>query len=131
MSKMPKYYAGQEIYAPYPFIRTVFVAMPDDEESEPQTSPTWRPGVEHEFIDNFGSTRTYADLMGQVYYQVIAVFKPGSFPERVFFVRQWIDPDGRRFGKNKLHVTTTQAFNRLCAGYRHDFEMSDYEHNLT
>jgi hypothetical protein len=131
MSAPPKYHAGQEIRAPYPFIRTSYEAMPEGPDEVPVEKPTWRPGVEHELTDNTGSTITYADMMGEVYYQVVAIFKPGTFPERIFFVRQWIDPDGRWFGKGKLHITTTQAFRRLCGGYRHDFEMSDYEHNLT
>ena len=131
MSKLPKYVCGQEIFVPYPFIREKYQPLPEDGEDWPSEKETWRPGVKHEFADNFGGSRSYADMMGKVYYQVIAIFKPGSFPERVFFVRQWIDPDGKMFGKRKLHITTTQAFRKLCKGYRHEFEMSDYEHNIT
>lgn len=55
---------------------------------------------------------------------VVATFKPGRFPERVFYTRRWIDPDGREFGKtNKLRATTTAHFRSLLKGYRHDFEV--------
>lgn len=125
-----EFFAGQEHRAPYPFIRTIYEAPPDDPEGTMCVKQeTWRPGVEHELEGPYGDTCTYADAMGEVLFTVIAVFKPGSFPTRVFYLRNWIDPDGRRFGKNKLHVTTAQHFRTLTKGYRHDFEMSDYEHN--
>lgn len=122
-----EFYCGREFRAPYPFIHTTYEKLPEDWEGMPVTTPTWRPGVEHENTPPYGDTRTYADAMGEVVFQVIGVFKPGSFPTRIFFTRQWIDPDGKNFGKGKLRVTTQQHFRTLIKGYRHDFEMSEWE----
>lgn len=129
MSKPPAFSCGQECRAPYPFIRTVYDAPPDDPEgTKPVEIATWRPGVEHENTSQY-SEITYADAMGEVVFTIIGVFKPGGYPERVFYLRNWIDPDGKRFGRNNLRMTTTQNFRNLIKGYRHDFEMSDYEAN--
>lgn len=128
MSKSPAFTCGQECRAPYPFIRTTYDELPDAE-GELTTQPTWKPGVEHELTAPYGDTLTYADAMGEVAFTVVAVFKPGKYPERVFYVRNWIDPDGKRFGRNNLRMATMQNFRVLIKGYRHDFEMSDYEAN--
>ena len=127
---MSDLFCGQELRAAYPFTRTTY----DDYEGIdtvglPEQKPTWRPGVEHD-QDNYGNTTTYADAMGEVIYTVIAVFKPGSFPARVFFVRKWQDPDGKVSGKGKLHIPTQQNFRLLTKGYRHDFEMSEGDDNV-
>lgn len=45
------------------------------------------------------------------------------YQSRVFFTRQWTDPDGATFGKRGLHVVTIEKFRRLCRGYAHEFEM--------
>ena len=123
---MSDFVCGAEFRAPYPFIRTTYDAEPFNLESESQELPTWRPGVEHD-QNNYGDTTTFADAVGKVVYTVIAVFKPGSFPTRIFFLRKWQDPDGKLFGKGKLHITTQQHFRVLIKGYRHDFEMSEAE----
>lgn len=121
-----EFVCGQKLNAPYPFIRTTYEARPDDIDSLPVDRPTWRPGVEHDYVDEY-SSRTFADANGEVEYTVIAVFKPGRFPSRVFYTRTWVDPDGKRFGKQKLHITTVQHFKTLIKGYRHEYEMSDLE----
>lgn len=119
-------FCGAIFQPTYPFIRDKYQPLPEGEGKDwPNEAPTWRPGVEHECTDNMGSTRSYADSMGHVQFQVISVHKPGGFSERVFYVRQWIDPDGKVFGKKNLRVTTSQAFKRLINGYRHEFEMAD------
>lgn len=119
--------AGQERRASYPFIRTTYEAMPDDIEGVglPVERPTWRPGLEH-YADQY-SDWSEADANGEVVYTVIATFKPGKYPERVFYLRNWVDPDGKRFGRNNLRIATTQQFRILIKGYRHDYEMSDFE----
>ena len=65
-----------------------------------------------------------ADGMGQMVLEVVSRHKPGKFPERTFFLRSFVDPNGRAFGKARLRVTTTPAFKRMAAGYRHEFEMA-------
>lgn len=123
----PEFVCGSEHRAPFPFVRTTWEAPPEDPcemDAEPNIQPTWKPGVEHDNIDQY-STVTYADGVGEVIYAVIAVFKPGSYPTRIFYLRSWIDPYGRRFGSTKLRVTTQQHFRRLIKGYRHDYEMAE------
>ena len=90
----------------------------------------WRPGctAEEDERDEHGypSNVVVADGTGSMVLEVVATFKPGRFPERVFYTRRWVDPDGREFGKpNKLRVTTAAHFRRLLKGYRHDFEVSE------
>lgn len=124
MSTLEKFYAGAEYQVAYPFSRDKYMAFPDDPEGMPVEKIGWRPGVIFDQMDD-GDAEAYADAMGSVIYTVVAVFKPGSFPERIFYTRHWIDPDGRRFGKGKLRITTTQNFRVLLRGYRHHFDMAE------
>lgn len=54
---------------------------------------------------------------------VIDHFKPGRFPARVFFTRRWVTPDGKEFGKGKLHIATIPAFKRRATAYMHEYEL--------
>lgn len=125
---MSDFSSGQEFRIPYPFIRTTYDKLPNDWEGVPVETPTWRPGVEHD-CDNYGNTETFADAMGEAVFTIVDVFKPGKFPIRIFFTRKWVDPDGKVFGKGKLHITTQQNFRTLIKGYRIDFDMSGWEAN--
>lgn len=51
--------------------------------------------------------------------QVVSL--PGNFAPRVFYVRQWRDPDGKVFGKRTCQVTTVSTFSKLAKGYRYEF----------
>jgi len=84
---------------------------------------TWRPGVEFD-TDNQGNTSAAADGIGAAIFTVVDIHRPGKFPARVFFTRQWRDPDGKTFGKGKLHIMTAQAFKRRLRGYMHEYELS-------
>lgn len=109
----------------YPFCRDK--AQICDEEGFAEID-TWRPGIK--FVDGPKScpenpyTVSVADAMGKQHFSVVSIHRPGKFPTRVFFTRQWQDPDGKIFGKGKLHVTTQQAFTRLLGGYRHEYTLS-------
>ena len=90
----------------------------------------WRPGCTLETDENawsyFPEKHYVADGVGSMVLDVVATFKPGRFPERVFYTRRGVDPDGREFGKpNKLRVTTIAHFRSLLKGYRHHFEVSE------
>lgn len=124
----PAIEAGKEYRATFPFVRTTYEAMPDDLVGcgLPVERPTWRPGCEHE-TSNTGDTWSFAHADGEVAYSVVATFKPDKYPTRVFYLRSWIDPDGKRFGKNNLRITTTQNFRHLLKGYRHDYEIEEIE----
>ena len=113
----------------YPFVRYVANLL-DEDDGCPCQNEGWRPGCRREVDKNPGGyfpVESYvADGTGSMVLDVVATFKPGRFPERVFYTRRLVDPDGREFGKpNKLRVTTAAHFRSLLKGYRHDFEVSE------
>ena len=102
---------------PYPFTRgTVTKYAGSGEESFSYKEPSWIPGVE--FIGN----EAVCDGAGEMVCDVISIHKPGKYPERIFYVRRWKDPDGKEFGKNKLRITTMGAFKSMIRGYRYPVE---------
>lgn len=119
----------------YPFCREKVTLPPDDENGYFYETDTWRPGIK--FVDGPDCcpenpySIPVADAHGEMILTVIDTHKPGKFPTRVFFTRQWQDPDGKIFGKGKLHITTQQAFNRLLRGYRHEYALSEKSGRLT
>lgn len=121
-------FIGEQHEVPYPFTRDAGWEEFDDGMYSAVTN--WRPGcgVEDD-PDNWApddpAQRHYADGMGTMILQVIARYKPGKYPERTFYVRQWRDPDGHTFGKTNLRVTTSATFYRMRKGYRHEFSLKD------
>lgn len=109
--------AGDQFTIDYPFIRDTYQALGSEGFSDEQT---WRPGVRFESVgpEDCGSV---ADALGSATFTVVAAYKPGRFPTRVFFTRRFRDPDGREFGKSKLHIVTLDKFRRLARGYQHPF----------
>lgn len=101
---------------PYPFVQES-VHLQDVDGSGDCT--TWRPGARAEQCDE-GEAYWVSDDWGHMILTVVSTHKPGGrYHERVFYVRQWKDPDGHVFGKNHLRVTTMQAFKRLLKGHRY------------
>lgn len=122
-----KYQPGDKFEVRYPFVRVTFVSS-YDESGMPESDKGWRPGCDCEKIeDGFGGYDYAADAHGQMLLEVVSTHKPGSFLDRIFYVRQWRDPDGKVFGKNKLRVTTAQSFGKLLKGYRHEYECDEAE----
>ncbi len=118
---MSKIKAGDEFAVPYPYFRELVELPPDDPEATAMAQvQSWRPGT---FTESDGGydVQSAADAMGEMLLTVVDVHKPGRFPVRVFFTRQWRDPDGKVFGKGGLRITTVPAFLRLTRGYMHDF----------
>ncbi|KDC09721.1 hypothetical protein AZ19_3626 [Bordetella bronchiseptica E012] len=109
----------------YPFALEEYSGPKDGEFYD---GKTWRPGIRFEVRDSGylydPDQVAIADGMGQMVLEVVSRHKPGKFPERTFFLRSFVDPNGRAFGKARLRVTTTPAFKRMAAGYRHEFEMA-------
>jgi hypothetical protein len=103
---------------PYPFVRCK-VEIFDGE--GPATIDSWRPGTED--WSDYYHERRYADAMGTMTLTEVSRHKPGKYPERVFYTRKFTTPDGTTFGKGALRVTTAGAFKRLCAGFRHKFDL--------
>jgi hypothetical protein len=109
--------------AGYPFVRTVFEKQDfDGEEAVTNHLHGWKPGCESEYDQGF-SVIYSADGMGEMLLTVVSRHKPGRYPERVFYTRQWRDPDGKVFGNLKLRIATAQKFKQLSSGYRDEFEM--------
>lgn len=115
---------GKTYSVRYPFVRDEFELPPDDPEATQMAKVKgWRPGVEFDSeAAYYGDTGAAADGDGEMLLTVVSTHKPGKFPERVFYTRQWKDPDGRVFGKCALRMTTTGNFRKLLRGYRHEYE---------
>lgn len=108
------------ISVPYPFVRVTKEVAVENDCAEVEC---WAPGVD---IDNdqFGNPVSVARGMGAMLLTVVSRHKPAPrYPERVFYTRKWVDPGGREFGKGGLRIATAVQFERLCAGYRHEFEL--------
>jgi hypothetical protein len=114
--------AGAVFRIPYPFVRDTYSGF--DGVDGFADMPTWKPGVRYEPVgpEDAGAV---ADALGQAIFTVEAVFKPGRFPTRVFFTRQFVNPDGKQFGKSKLHIATLEKFRRLSRGYQHPFGIGE------
>lgn len=110
--------AGETHSVRYPFAR---------EEVELCDGPAtgWRPGCRS--VQNYDDFDFIADGHGEMLLTVVSTHKPGKFPERVFYTRQWKDPDGRVFGKGALRNTTAGNFRKLLRGYRHEYEQPNAE----
>jgi len=101
----------------FPFVRTTFTEFDQDGASE---VPTWAPGVQYEMVAPDDSIPV-AHGMGKMLLRVVSVHKlPKPYHTRIFFVRQWADPDGKTFGKTNLRILGIQAFRRRLSGYRLD-----------
>lgn len=115
--------AGDVFSIVYPFVRDTYERF---NEEGCENVPTWKPGIRYEPLPPYGEdTGSIADGIGKVVFTVEAVFKPGRFPMRVFFTRQFVDPDGKQFGKGKLHIVTLDKFRRLARGYQHRFGIGE------
>jgi hypothetical protein len=125
----PKPEAGDVFEHAYPFVRSTYTER--DEEGATAV-PCWKPGTRTEPGDTtytFGDlscrdTKHVADAIGAQIITVVGRFKPGRFPERIFFTRKWRDPDGKEFGKGGCRIATIGKFRSLTNGYRHPYEMA-------
>lgn len=112
---------GMTFTVPYPFIREA-VTLADEGGYYEENS--WRPGVRFEAVGP-EDAEAFADGIGHQELTIISLHKPGRFPTRVFYTRQWLAPTGKRFGKGKLHMKTVGAFRSLIRGYRHPYQVSE------
>lgn len=117
MSRSDPVAEGHVFRAPYPFVRVTYHEADEDGVSE---VPSWAPGTRFEGMgpECGGSV---ADGMGEIFLTVVSVHKPGRYPTRVFFTRQWRRPDGNVFGRSALQIATLEKFRRLARGYAHEF----------
>ena len=99
----------------YPFIKDSYFDFSCDDD-KPKIG--WRPGVNYEKGD-YQHGEFIADGEGLMLLKVISIHKPGKYPERVFYTKSWVSPDGVKFGKPGLKITTTSAFKNQIKGYRY------------
>ncbi len=113
---MGKFEAGQVYSFDYPFVR---------EELEPWDDKTvlglWRPGVQREQDECGHMAPPYADGIGRQVINIISVHKPGKYLPRVFYLRSWIDPDGKEFGSTIVKVRTAQSLGKIIRGYGYKY----------
>lgn len=105
----------------FPFVRVTYEGFDSD---GPFSDECWKPGCRHETSYDYDA-HDVADGTGAMLLTVISLHKPGKYPERVFFTRQWRDPDGKVFGRKCLRVATKQAFSTMVKGYRYPFVNDD------
>lgn len=103
--------AGETYSAWWAFKRTTYTRFDEEGGSEVET---WAPGWEYEAFGPEDSVPVWQGQGAQLR-TVVAVYKPGRFPERVFYTRRWRDPDGKEFGRDGLRITTAEAFRRWRA----------------
>ena len=112
---------GQEFVVKFPFVETDYTYYDVVTECV-QCEETWRPGTNSEDIPP-EDTGAVADGEGEMILTIVDIHKPGRYPERVFYTRKFVDPDGKLFGSNKLHITTTPTFKKRAAGYYHAYRV--------
>lgn len=88
----------------------------------------WKPGSRMMTCLAEFQSHLEADGMGRMLLNRISVHKPGTYPERTFYTRTWVDPDGNQFGKPDLKITASYRFKSLCSGYGRLFRLSTQDH---
>ncbi len=98
-----------------PFFLEPYTEMNEDGYS---TSLSWRPGIKWEAYSP-EDAEPVCHGIGMVQYTIVSIHKlPRPYPPRVFFTRRFVSPDGRSFGKGRLHVMTSDAFRRRLKAYK-------------
>ena len=110
---------GEIITVDFPFYLGEYVRH-DIDGSYPDE--TWIPGCKSIPIYP-DDGELVADGMGKMFLSIVDIHKPGTYPERVFYTRKWLDPDDNEFGAGKLHITTTATFKRRASGYYHEYRV--------
>ena len=107
----------------YPFVREMRDAhwLASEIGDMPQIE-CWRPGIAYEEAGP-EDVEAIAHGEGQMQLREVSCHKPGRYPERVFYERCFVDPDGKTFGRPKLHIATRQKFNRLRKGFAVYYEV--------
>lgn len=111
---------GQEYRVKFPFIVSSYTGH--DSDGGVYCEETWVPGVKSKPVPP-DDCEAVADAEGEMILTIVDIHKPGRFPKRVFYTRKWIDPDGKGFGKTKLHITTVPTFIKRAAGYYHEYRV--------
>lgn len=115
---------------PFPFLR--HKASVINEDGEWDEVDCWKPGAEFVSVPRYSGfgeytedTECHAHGEGALWLHVVSVHKPGRYPTRVFYRREWVDPDGKVFGRPGLKVCVLSQFRRLATGYAHEYIVRD------
>ena len=122
-----------EITVVYPFIKAPHTLLDEDGW---YTAMSWRPGTvepkTHEYPEHCAEHYRVAHGEGHMLLRLIQqVALPKPYRARVFYVRQWRDPDGKEFGKRLLRLCTVQVWKSLCSGYRFPYRVQPYYGDTT
>lgn len=110
----------------YPFVRCVAEVFDGEGIS---TILSWKPGTEYRGPPNqYTDCDRYADGVGEMILTEVGRYRPGKYPERVFFTRRFVSPDGVEFGKGKLHCVIASKFKRISTRYSHEYIIEDKGH---
>lgn len=105
----------------FPF-KIIKVYGPPDESDE-----AWVPGTRLENGDEYADGIYVADDTGFMVLTEVQRIEPPGFAPRVLYVREWVDPDGIRFGRKTLRMISAKAFDRMAKGYRHPYWLNGEE----
>ena len=111
---------GQTITVKFPFYVEQIVKHEISGESYPEEA--WVPGCKDEFVYPDDS-ELVANGVGEMILDVVDIHKPGTYPERVFYTRRWVDPDGNEFSSGRLQITTIPTFKKRAAGYYYPYRV--------
>lgn len=110
---------GKQYKVVYPFTRDIYGEWTEDGLIE---HDTWRPGTRPKPIYP-DDAEDVADAEGLMILEIISIHKPGKYPTRIFYTRKYQDPDGKVFGKGRLHIASVDKFRRLSAKYYYDYRV--------
>lgn len=99
----------------FPFKSVAYYNSDDD------TGTNYVPGTRLEQGDEYNDGIYVADDTGFMVLTEVQRIEPPGFAPRVLYVREWIDPDGARFGRKTLRMISARAFDKMTKGYRHPY----------
>lgn len=106
-----------EHHIKFPFKRVTDFAGPDE------INESYVPGTRLEQGDEYDDAIYVADETGFMVLTEVQRIEPPGFAPRVLYLREWICPDGIRFGRKTLRMMSAAAFDRLRKGYRHTYHL--------
>ena len=101
----------------FPFKSVTVYAGPDESDC------AYVPGTRLEQGDEYDDAMYVADETGFMVLTEVQRIKPPGYAPRVLYVREWICPNGIRFGRKTLRMMSATAFDRMCKGYRHTYHL--------
>ncbi|MGE8446611.1 MAG: hypothetical protein ACN6O1_10370 [Comamonas sp.] len=84
----------------------------------------WLPGCKLRELEGDWDEGGYvADDWGHMLINEVQRVSIPGYEDRVFYTRQWRDPEGNEFGKRDLRCKGARAFKQMIKGWRHPFYM--------